>query len=199
MLIRKIKPEDAENFICLIKRVESEANFMLMEAGERKTTTDQQRKQLERIEQQSNSTIFVAEQEQGKLVGYLIAIGGSVRRTKHSAYLVIGILEEYRGRGIGTSLPFVYHLDCRNTRKCYSDLFKYINENLSKGESIELYTCLDGDELKEKNDILNVVVNLKIKHFINDIGNFMLNEKRLFDDLTERFSFRERQYVVVTK
>jgi hypothetical protein len=38
------------------------------------------------------------------------------------------------------------------------DLFKYINENLSYGESIELYTCLEGDELKEKNDILNVVV-----------------------------------------
>lgn len=38
------------------------------------------------------------------MVGYLIAIGGRVKRTKHSAYLVIGILEEYRGRGIGTSL-----------------------------------------------------------------------------------------------
>ncbi|MEH7108516.1 GNAT family N-acetyltransferase, partial [Bacillus sp. JJ1764] len=71
---------------------------------ERKTTTEQQRKLLEHIKQQSNSTIFVAEQEKGKLVGYLIAIGGSVKRTKHSAYLVIGILEEYRGRGIGTSL-----------------------------------------------------------------------------------------------
>jgi RimJ/RimL family protein N-acetyltransferase len=104
MLIREIKPEDAENFISLNKQVESDANFMLIEAGERKTTPEQQRKQLERIEQQSNSTIFVAQLEQGRLVGYLIAIGGSVKRTKHSAYLVIGILEEYRGCGIGTSL-----------------------------------------------------------------------------------------------
>jgi RimJ/RimL family protein N-acetyltransferase len=104
MLIREIKHEDAENFINLIKQVETEANFMLMEAGERKTTPEQQRKQLERIEQQSNSTIFIAKQEEGKLVGYLIAIGGSVKRTKHSAYLVIGILEEYRGQGIGTAL-----------------------------------------------------------------------------------------------
>jgi RimJ/RimL family protein N-acetyltransferase len=104
MLIRELQPVDAENFICLIKQVESEAKFMLMEAGERKTTPEQQRKQLEHIKQQSNSTIFVTEQENGKLVGYLIAIGGSVKRTKHSAYLVIGILEEYRGRGIGSSL-----------------------------------------------------------------------------------------------
>jgi hypothetical protein len=41
MLIREIQPVDAENFICLIKQVESEAKFMLMEAGERKTTPEQ--------------------------------------------------------------------------------------------------------------------------------------------------------------
>ncbi|WP_369596733.1 GNAT family N-acetyltransferase [Tuberibacillus sp. Marseille-P3662] len=104
MLIREIRPEDAENFVCLIKQVETQANFMLMESGERKTSIEQQRQQLERMEQQSHSTIFVAEQEEGKLVGYLVVIGGSVKRTKHSAYLVIGILEEYRGRGIGTKL-----------------------------------------------------------------------------------------------
>jgi phage tail tube protein FII len=78
-------------------------------------------------------------------------------------------------------------------------LFKYIDENLYDGESIELYTCWDGDELKEKDDTLNIVVNLKTKYFKNDIGNFKINEKRLFDELSERFSFRERQYVVVTK
>ncbi|WP_243292152.1 GNAT family N-acetyltransferase [Bacillus sp. FJAT-47783] len=104
MLIREIKAEDAENFINLIKQVESEAKFLLMEAGERKTTPEQQRIQIERLAQQSNSTILIAEQDEGKLVGYLIANGGKVKRTKHSVYLVIGILEEYRGQGIGTAL-----------------------------------------------------------------------------------------------
>jgi RimJ/RimL family protein N-acetyltransferase len=103
MKIREIKIEDAENLINLIKEVETKSDFMLMEAGERKTTPEQQRKQLERMEEQSNSTIFVAEEGE-KLIGYLIAIGGSVKRTIHSAYLVIGILEEYRGKGIGTDL-----------------------------------------------------------------------------------------------
>lgn len=90
MLIREIKPEDAEYFIGLIKQVESEAEFMLMDSGERITTPEQQRQQLERMEQQNNSTVFVAEAA-GRLVGYLIARGGSVKRNKHSAYLVIGI------------------------------------------------------------------------------------------------------------
>jgi len=103
MLTREIKVEDAERFVELIKEVESEADFMLMEAGERKITAEHQRKQLEQIEKRSNSTIFVAEQDE-KLLGYLIVIGGNARRTEHSAYLVIGILKEYRGCGIGTKL-----------------------------------------------------------------------------------------------
>lgn len=103
MLIRKIKIEDAEDFINLIKNVESNSDFMLLEPGERKITLENQRNQIKRIEQQSNSTIFVAEDE-GNLVGYLIAIGGEVKRTRHSAYLVIGVLEEYRGKGLGASL-----------------------------------------------------------------------------------------------
>ncbi|NLP52911.1 GNAT family protein [Bacillus sp. RO1] len=103
MLIREIEIEDAENLINLIKEVEGKSNFMLMEAGERKTTHEQQRKHLERLGQQNNSTIFVAEQE-GNLIGYLIAVGGSVKRTKHSAYIVVGILEQNRGQGVGTVL-----------------------------------------------------------------------------------------------
>ncbi|UII57613.1 GNAT family N-acetyltransferase [Cytobacillus spongiae] len=103
MLIREIRIDDAENFRHLIKEVEKSSDFMLMEAGERNTTSDQQQLQVERIMQQNNSTIFVAEIEE-ELVGYLIAIGGSAKRTKHSAYLVIGILPAYRGNRIGTQL-----------------------------------------------------------------------------------------------
>ncbi|MDF9761093.1 RimJ/RimL family protein N-acetyltransferase [Peribacillus simplex] len=104
MLIREVKPEDAESFDWLMKQVETEADFMLMEPGERKGSPEQQRKWLERMDKESNSKVLVAEQEGGQLVGYLAVIGGDTRRTKHSAYLVIGILKEYTGRGIGTKL-----------------------------------------------------------------------------------------------
>jgi RimJ/RimL family protein N-acetyltransferase len=103
MNIREITLGDAENFIHLVKQVESESDFMLLEAGERTTTAEQQQLQLERIIQQSNSTIFVAEEKE-KLLGYIIVMGGTARRNRHCAYLVIGILKEYRGQGIGTSL-----------------------------------------------------------------------------------------------
>ncbi|KPB03930.1 GNAT family N-acetyltransferase [Bacillus sp. CHD6a] len=103
MIIREIRMEDAENLLILIKEVESTAAFLLMEPRERKTSLEQQQKQIEQINTKKNSTIFVAEKN-GKLVGYLFVIGGSAKRTKHTAYLVIGILQEYRGKGIGTNL-----------------------------------------------------------------------------------------------
>lgn len=101
MRIRKI--EDAEKLLHLVKRVESQSDFMMMGAGERKTTSEQQRRHVENVMEQKNSTIFVAE-EKDAFIGYLFAIGGSAERTKHAVYLVLGILQEYRGQGIGTKM-----------------------------------------------------------------------------------------------
>lgn len=103
MLIRQIKIEDAEKLINLIKEVEATSDFMLMEPGERKTTPEQQSKQLERIAQQTNATILVAEKDD-RLVGYMYVLGGNAQKTKHSAYIVIGILNDCRGQGVGTAL-----------------------------------------------------------------------------------------------
>ncbi|MFF3022357.1 GNAT family N-acetyltransferase [Gottfriedia sp. NPDC057948] len=104
MNIREIKLEDAENFAKLIIEVENQADFMLYGAGERNITTEKQLKQFEVIEKSPNSTIFVAEETSGKLVGFAFAIGSTAKRKKHSVYLVIGILEEFTGKGIGTKL-----------------------------------------------------------------------------------------------
>lgn len=103
MLIREVTIEDAAKILSCIKEVKASSKYMLMEAGETKTTLDQQKKQIELINHQANSTILVAELN-GKLVGYMFAIGGNAKRTKHSVYLVIGIHEVHRGIGIGTAL-----------------------------------------------------------------------------------------------
>jgi RimJ/RimL family protein N-acetyltransferase len=103
MLIREIKPDDAGCFINLIKKVESESEFMLLEPGERKIVEEEQKKRIELIRKSYNSTIFIAEEDK-QLIGYLIVMGGNAERNKHSVYLVIGILAEYRGRAIGTKL-----------------------------------------------------------------------------------------------
>ncbi|THE13059.1 GNAT family N-acetyltransferase [Bacillus timonensis] len=103
MLVREITPADAENFVLLTQQVENTSDYMLWEAGERKVSPDQQRKMIERIESDENSTILVAE-ENNQLIGFLMAIGGNARRNKHSVYIVIGILKDFRGKGVGTKL-----------------------------------------------------------------------------------------------
>ena len=40
----------------------------------------------------------------GQLVGYLVAIGGEFRRIRHRAYVVVGVLQAFTGRQVGTRL-----------------------------------------------------------------------------------------------
>ena len=103
MLIRTIQPDDAEQFLNLRKKIDEETQFMMFEPGERTTTVEEQRDYIERLILQENSTTFVAEHN-GQLVGYLSASGGEFRRNRHSAHIVIGILQDYTGQGIGGQL-----------------------------------------------------------------------------------------------
>ncbi|MCA1053738.1 GNAT family N-acetyltransferase [Rossellomorea aquimaris] len=103
MKVRKIVSEDAEQFIQVVREVESQADYMLMGPGERSMNVEQQRKLINRIHTQENAVILAAE-ENNRLIGYLMAIGGTVSRNRHSAYIVVGILREFRGQGVGTRL-----------------------------------------------------------------------------------------------
>jgi RimJ/RimL family protein N-acetyltransferase len=103
MLIRSIVPSDAEQFLHLCLQLDEETQFMLLEAGERVTTAMQQQAQIERILSQENQHIFVAEDD-GRLVGYLGAFGEHFKRNKHCVYIVVGILQAFSGRSLGTRL-----------------------------------------------------------------------------------------------
>lgn len=92
MMIRPIEVRDAEHFLELCKKID-ESGFMLFEPGERQTTVEQQSKSIERMLSEPNKMIFVAETE-NKLVGFLAVIGGDVKRNRHSANVVLGVLED---------------------------------------------------------------------------------------------------------
>ncbi|WP_333473049.1 GNAT family N-acetyltransferase [Crassaminicella thermophila] len=101
-MIRKIKEDDAGMFLNMLKRLDNETKNMMFEPGERKTTVDEIKADIRNL-YHSNSLILVAE-ENGEIVGFLSAERGFANRIKHSAYIVIGILNDYRGKGIGTKL-----------------------------------------------------------------------------------------------
>jgi len=103
MIVREVKTSDAENLGVLIQQVDGSAQYMLWEEGERNLQPENQQKMIESLKNKDNSTILVAE-DGNRLVGYLLVIGGSARRNRHSCYIVIGILKEYRGKGVGSQL-----------------------------------------------------------------------------------------------
>ncbi|MFC0270596.1 GNAT family N-acetyltransferase [Metabacillus herbersteinensis] len=103
MIIRTIMEEDAHDFLSCLRKLDTETEYMLFEPGERKLSFEDQKKRIQNVLQQENSTILLAV-ENGELAGFIAAFGGTVQRNKHSVSIVIGILEEHQGRGLGHSL-----------------------------------------------------------------------------------------------
>lgn len=58
MLVREADVDDAEDLINLVKDVEAQSTFMLMNPGERKTTSKQFHNFIKNIRSQHNSNIF---------------------------------------------------------------------------------------------------------------------------------------------
>jgi RimJ/RimL family protein N-acetyltransferase len=102
--IRKIELEDAARVLALRLRLDAESRFMMLEPGERATSVEDQRAEIAAIQAQANSAVFLAEIGDGALAGYLSAEGGVFRRNRHVAYIVVGVLEEFAGRGIASAL-----------------------------------------------------------------------------------------------
>jgi RimJ/RimL family protein N-acetyltransferase len=101
--LRKLVPEDAAELLSLQHQLDQESNFMLLEPDERQTSLQQVKEMVESFAN-ADSSILIGAEAEGKLAGYLSARGGSVRRNRHSAYVVVGILKQYQGMGIGNGL-----------------------------------------------------------------------------------------------
>ncbi|MBQ9764830.1 MAG: GNAT family N-acetyltransferase [Lachnospiraceae bacterium] len=100
MKYRNLSKTEAEKFWELMNQLDYETKYMLYEPGERT-------KNLSRIESliqnsvEGEDFLLVAEADD-RIVGYISAQKGGLNRIAHSAYIVVGILKDYRGKGIGT-------------------------------------------------------------------------------------------------
>lgn len=101
--IREARSEDADALLALKRALDHETTFMLLEPGERTMTETEVAEQLRRAAARSNSVVLVADAS-GELVGYVEAIGGGVRRNRHTAHVVIGVRQAVAGQGIGGRL-----------------------------------------------------------------------------------------------
>lgn len=103
MEIRKIREEEAGAYLAMQKQLDRETDYMLFEPEERTSTVENVQKRLQKIEETEHEIIYIAE-EDGKLVGHIEGHGGAVKRNRGCVRVVIGILQDYTRKGIGTEL-----------------------------------------------------------------------------------------------
>lgn len=100
--VRKSKAEDANKMLKMLLKLDKETKFMMLEPGERSTNVNG-------IEGMINAAInggnllLVAEYE-SEIVGFLSAQRGGANKIRHTAYIVVGMRQRYRNKGIGTQL-----------------------------------------------------------------------------------------------
>lgn len=101
--IRVAGPHDAAALLRLKQHLDQETSFMMLEPGERDTSTEELAGELDGIAKSGNSAVVVAESG-GELVGYVELSGGAFRRNRATGYLVIGVLARASGQGVGARL-----------------------------------------------------------------------------------------------
>lgn len=99
MKIKKIYKADVEKFFNFLKKLDYETDFMMYEPDERTWNETQLIKQLE-----NGNNLFLGVFHDQDIIGFLSAERGCYKRTKHSAYIVIGILGNFQNQGIGAKL-----------------------------------------------------------------------------------------------
>ena len=104
MRIRTVSAEDAERFYQMSCRLDRETKYMLYEPGEREEKATNLNRLKATLEAAAKDEDFmkVAVNERDEIVGYLWAQTERLNRNAHVAYIVIGILKDYRHQGIGT-------------------------------------------------------------------------------------------------
>jgi RimJ/RimL family protein N-acetyltransferase len=96
-------PGDAAALLKLKQRLDRETSFMLLEADERDASVPAVADELAAVTRAGNSAVIVAESGD-EMVGYVELTGGAFRRNRATAYLVIGVLAQASGQGVGTGL-----------------------------------------------------------------------------------------------
>ena len=103
MHIREADPADASEVVDLFQRLYAETKFLLYEPGEAVPAVRETADRMALAAQNETGAMFVAE-AQGKLIGVAFGNRGGAKKTRHSLFLVMAVLQAWTGRGVGRSL-----------------------------------------------------------------------------------------------
>lgn len=103
MRVREAIPSDSARLVALLRTLYSETNFLLLEPDEFTVTEEQQARHIEQMSQSDSGVMVVCETD-SELIGVVFGKRGFARRTRHSLYVVIGVLQAWGGLGVGRAL-----------------------------------------------------------------------------------------------
>lgn len=102
MKIRKCEINDADNMLKMLLELDKETEYMLFEADERPNDINRVKAMINQSVNGDNLLLIATEDD--NIIGFLSAQRGILRKIKHTAYIVVGIREKFRGKGIGKRL-----------------------------------------------------------------------------------------------
>ena len=105
MIFKTIKESEAEKFFQMLCQLDEETEYMMYESGERQArsiNSDSLRSSI-KASNDNDDLLLAAINDSGEIIGFIRAERGKLNRTRHAAYIVIGILRKYRGHGIGNT------------------------------------------------------------------------------------------------
>lgn len=102
MEIRKIQIKDANTYLEMLLNLDNETKFMLFEPGERPADINIVNNIIKKSMDGDNLVLVAIDDE--NIIGFLSAQRGVQKRIKHTAYIVVGIREKFRRKGIGSKL-----------------------------------------------------------------------------------------------
>ncbi len=136
MKIRRCEINDADNMLKMLLELDKETEYMLFEADERPNDINRVKAMINQSINGDNLLLIATEDD--NIIGFLSAQRGIIRKIKHTAYIVVGIREKFRGKGIGKKLF------------CELDLWAKEN-NISRLELTVMCTNSMAKQLYEKN------------------------------------------------
>ena len=103
IVVREATIQDAADFIRCVKSYISDNEYQVMEPDEFAPDITQGREFIQSFIESENSILLVATHND-KIVGNIDITGGRRKRLRHTGLIGMGMLREYRSKGLGTTL-----------------------------------------------------------------------------------------------
>lgn len=102
---KPITPDDINAFWTFLNLLDTQTSHMMYEPNERAASSTLSVLKNDLLANVVNGADHIClALDNGNIIGYIHAERGRFNRTRHTAYIVAGILKTHRGQGIGTAL-----------------------------------------------------------------------------------------------